>query len=175
MIVSSIVDTSQINVKFEDIIGLKNAKQAVSEALIYPSQRPDFFTGIRAPPKGKKFPWKKILYKFFPYKIKILTPQRHPPLRPPRQRKNPPRQSNRRKHEIQILHPQRLHSPPKARRRVRKDPPSFIQSSRDHPTLNNFHRRNRRIPHQTNRRRTAIPKTSKNGVFSLFRRHWKRR
>ena len=52
VVLDSIVDGNQIDIKFSDIIGLKNAKEAINEALILPSKRPDFFTGIRSPPKG---------------------------------------------------------------------------------------------------------------------------
>ena len=47
------VDAGSIKVKFEDVIGQEKAKQAISEALIYPSKRPDFFEGLRTPPRGK--------------------------------------------------------------------------------------------------------------------------
>jgi len=39
-------------VKFADIAGLETAKQIVYESLVYPSRRPDIFTGLRAPTKG---------------------------------------------------------------------------------------------------------------------------
>lgn len=40
-------------IEFDDIIGQMKAKEAINEALILPSKRPEFFTGIRSPPKGK--------------------------------------------------------------------------------------------------------------------------
>mmetsp|Transcript_72921 Transcript_72921/g.116311 ORF Transcript_72921/g.116311 Transcript_72921/m.116311 type:complete len:455 (-) Transcript_72921:166-1530(-) len=40
------------NVSFNDVVGLDNVKQALLEAVILPAQRPDIFTGPRAPPKG---------------------------------------------------------------------------------------------------------------------------
>jgi SpoVK/Ycf46/Vps4 family AAA+-type ATPase len=40
------------NVKFQDIIGLTQAKQILKEIIILPSLRPDLFTGLRSPPKG---------------------------------------------------------------------------------------------------------------------------
>jgi len=54
MVLSSMLDTSQIKVTFDQVIGLKKAKAAINDALILPSKRPDLFTGIRAPPKGKE-------------------------------------------------------------------------------------------------------------------------
>jgi spastin len=35
------------------IVGLDDAKRTLQEAIVYPLLRPDIFTGIRAPPKGK--------------------------------------------------------------------------------------------------------------------------
>ena len=43
---------SKLNVSFKDVIGLENVKQALTEAVILPSQRPDIFVGPRAPPRG---------------------------------------------------------------------------------------------------------------------------
>lgn len=40
------------NVKFDDIIGLTQAKQILKEIIVLPSLRPDLFTGLRSPPKG---------------------------------------------------------------------------------------------------------------------------
>jgi SpoVK/Ycf46/Vps4 family AAA+-type ATPase len=51
MIENEILDTSQ-TMKWEDISGLANAKAMLHEAVILPSQYPNIFTGIRAPPKG---------------------------------------------------------------------------------------------------------------------------
>lgn len=39
-------------VKWDDIAGLVQAKQALREAIILPSQYPEIFTGLRSPPKG---------------------------------------------------------------------------------------------------------------------------
>ena len=39
-------------VKWDDIAGLAQAKQAMREAIILPAQYPEVFTGLRAPPKG---------------------------------------------------------------------------------------------------------------------------
>jgi ATP-dependent 26S proteasome regulatory subunit len=39
-------------VTWDDIAGLKFAKQTLMEAVILPTLRPDIFTGLRAPPKG---------------------------------------------------------------------------------------------------------------------------
>jgi SpoVK/Ycf46/Vps4 family AAA+-type ATPase len=41
-----------IDVSFSDIVGLKEIKSILEEAVIRPRQRPDLYTGIRAPPKG---------------------------------------------------------------------------------------------------------------------------
>jgi len=35
--------TEKLNVKWEEVVGLVNAKKAVKEAIIYPTQRPDLF------------------------------------------------------------------------------------------------------------------------------------
>ena len=43
---------NNLNVSFSDVVGLDNVKQALLEAVILPSQRPDIFIGPRAPPKG---------------------------------------------------------------------------------------------------------------------------
>ena len=40
-------------VQWTDIAGLGFAKQTLQEAVILPNLRPDLFTGLRAPPKGK--------------------------------------------------------------------------------------------------------------------------
>lgn len=47
------VDPATITTKFSDVIGQTHAKEAIEEALILPSKRPDFFTGLRTPPRGK--------------------------------------------------------------------------------------------------------------------------
>merc|ERR1719316_210267 len=41
-----------LNVRFDDIGGLADAKRAMNEAVLLPLLLPDFFTGIRAPWKG---------------------------------------------------------------------------------------------------------------------------
>ncbi|KAL3808516.1 hypothetical protein ACHAXA_008337 [Cyclostephanos tholiformis] len=48
---NEIVDTGE-QVTFDDIAGLKHAKQTVNELVIMPMIRPDLFTGLRACPKG---------------------------------------------------------------------------------------------------------------------------
>lgn len=50
-ILTEIVDTKP-NVKFEDIIGLEQAKQILREIIVLPNLRPDLFTGLRTPPRG---------------------------------------------------------------------------------------------------------------------------
>ena len=42
--------STNLSVKFQDVVGLENVKQALLEAVILPAQRPDLFTGPRAPP-----------------------------------------------------------------------------------------------------------------------------
>eukprot|EP01083_Nonionella_stella_P092498 258987_1 len=42
----------ELGVAFEDIAGLDYVKQVLFETVILPAQRPDVFTGLRAPPKG---------------------------------------------------------------------------------------------------------------------------
>ena len=39
-------------VQWDMVAGLAGAKRILQEAVIYPMQRPDIFTGLRAPPKG---------------------------------------------------------------------------------------------------------------------------
>ena len=39
-------------VTWEDIAGLEYAKRCVMEAVVWPMQRPDLFTGLRGPPRG---------------------------------------------------------------------------------------------------------------------------
>ncbi|KAL2552955.1 AAA-type ATPase family protein [Forsythia ovata] len=51
MINSVIVDRSP-SVKWEDIAGLENAKQALLEMVILPTKRRDLFTGLRKPARG---------------------------------------------------------------------------------------------------------------------------
>ena len=48
---NEIVDTGE-KVTFNDIAGLKQAKETVNELVIMPMIRPDLFTGLRACPKG---------------------------------------------------------------------------------------------------------------------------
>ena len=51
LILSEVLN-SKPNVKFNDVIGLKYAKQSIKEMIILPSLRPDLFTGLRSPPRG---------------------------------------------------------------------------------------------------------------------------
>ena len=39
-------------VTFEDVAGLADAKRSIQEMVIWPMQRPELFTGLRAVPKG---------------------------------------------------------------------------------------------------------------------------
>ena len=50
-ILAEIVE-SKPDVKFDDVVGLKEAKQILKEIIIIPNLRPDLFTGLRAPPRG---------------------------------------------------------------------------------------------------------------------------
>ena len=51
-ILSEVISNNSEKVSFEDVIGLENVKQALFESVILPAQRPDIFTGVRAPPRG---------------------------------------------------------------------------------------------------------------------------
>ena len=48
---NEIVDSGE-QVTFDDIAGLKHAKDTINEIVIMPMIRPDLFTGLRACPKG---------------------------------------------------------------------------------------------------------------------------
>ena len=50
----SIVDSSP-NVHWDDVQGLREVKKTLFETIIYPSKRPDIFTGLRAPTRGILF------------------------------------------------------------------------------------------------------------------------
>ena len=50
-ILAEIVE-SKPDVKFDDVVGLVEAKQILKEIIIIPNLRPDLFTGLRAPPRG---------------------------------------------------------------------------------------------------------------------------
>ena len=50
-ILAEIVE-SKPDVKFDDVVGLKEAKQILKEIIIIPNLRPDLFTGLRSPPRG---------------------------------------------------------------------------------------------------------------------------
>jgi hypothetical protein len=51
MILNEVLDRSP-GVRWEDVAGLDFAKQSVMEAVVWPIQRPDLFTGLRQPSKG---------------------------------------------------------------------------------------------------------------------------
>jgi len=53
-IADSILDRSP-DIKWDDIEGLEDVKKVLVENIVYPSLRPDVFTGIRAPAKGILF------------------------------------------------------------------------------------------------------------------------
>jgi spastin len=42
----------KLDVSFNDIVGLREVKAILEESVIRPRQRPDLYTGIRAPPRG---------------------------------------------------------------------------------------------------------------------------
>lgn len=50
-ILNEVLDKSP-GVRWEDVAGLDFAKQSVMEAVVWPMQRPDLFTGLRQPSKG---------------------------------------------------------------------------------------------------------------------------
>jgi ATP-dependent Zn protease len=50
-ILNEIIDHKS-NVRWNDIAGLKDAKQSIYETIILPTLKPELFTGIRAPAKG---------------------------------------------------------------------------------------------------------------------------
>lgn len=52
-IVEQIIPSGSIKVSWDSVIGLESAKQALMESVILPLQRPDLFTGLRAPVKGR--------------------------------------------------------------------------------------------------------------------------
>ena len=50
-VLSEIVERKP-DVKFSDVIGLKEAKEILREIIIVPNLRPDLFKGLRSPPRG---------------------------------------------------------------------------------------------------------------------------
>jgi len=52
LIQNEMIDAQANMVSWEDIAGLQHAKKTIYEAIIWPMQRPDIFTGLRGPPKG---------------------------------------------------------------------------------------------------------------------------
>ena len=50
-VLSEIVENKP-DVKFSDVVGLKDAKEILREIIIVPNLRPDLFKGLRAPPRG---------------------------------------------------------------------------------------------------------------------------
>ena len=45
----------RIQICWDDIAGLEQAKKIIHEIIIWPMLRPDIFTGLRAPPRGVMF------------------------------------------------------------------------------------------------------------------------
>lgn len=54
-IIENEIMEKQINLTWEDIAGLEQAKKIIHEIIIWPMLRPDIFTGMRAPPRGIMF------------------------------------------------------------------------------------------------------------------------
>lgn len=52
-IVEQIIPPGSIKVSWDSVVGLESAKQVLLESVIVPLQRPDLFTGLRAPVKGR--------------------------------------------------------------------------------------------------------------------------
>lgn len=50
-ILNEVVHT-KTNIKWDDIAGLENVKQAINEIVVYPMQNPELFQGLLAPAKG---------------------------------------------------------------------------------------------------------------------------
>jgi spastin len=50
--IDSSILTETPNVKWDDIVGLENAKRALQEAVVLPTLRSDLFQGIRSPDRG---------------------------------------------------------------------------------------------------------------------------
>ena len=50
-VLSEIVENKP-DVKFSDVVGLKEAKEILREIIIVPNLRPDLFKGLRSPPRG---------------------------------------------------------------------------------------------------------------------------
>ena len=51
-IMDEVVDSSGNKVEWDDISGLEKQKALLKETILLPFQRPDIFTGVRAPPRG---------------------------------------------------------------------------------------------------------------------------
>lgn len=51
-IIENEIMSTKKTMKWEEIAGLKAAKDAINYAVIAPMKRPDLFTGIRSAPKG---------------------------------------------------------------------------------------------------------------------------
>jgi SpoVK/Ycf46/Vps4 family AAA+-type ATPase len=51
-IMDEVIDCSGKSVSWDDISGLERQKSLLKETILLPFQRPDIFTGVRAPPRG---------------------------------------------------------------------------------------------------------------------------
>ena len=50
--IQSEILSSSPDVQWDDIAGLEFAKKTIKEIIIWPMLKPEFFSGIRSPPKG---------------------------------------------------------------------------------------------------------------------------
>lgn len=50
-----------IQAVLNNVVGLNDVKKLLQESLIMPSLRPDLFTGLRSPPRGKVIPFESYL------------------------------------------------------------------------------------------------------------------
>lgn len=51
-VMDEVIDSSGNSIAWDDISGLEKQKSLLKETILLPFQRPDIFTGVRAPPRG---------------------------------------------------------------------------------------------------------------------------